>query len=153
MTSFLNFSSAVSVPRLSGLMRAMAAVAPLLGVLPASATDWKDADLPSYTETVDFVAIGSDGFLYSLTSNANGYVFTSLLEKYGAEPGPNPFIARIVSGHDVYYLGKACDAANGPDAGTWTKDGSGLNFAVEIKARPPMTFRALDTDITPSHSC
>ncbi len=125
----------------------------LLGFLPAHAAEWRDAELPAYANGVEFIAIGSDGFLYQIESNPNGYVFRSLSDKYGFEAGADRFTVRILAGQDVYYLGTSCEAAHDKDSGTWSRDSTGLNYAVELKNGPRMIFRALDTDIEPGHSC
>lgn len=125
----------------------------LFCLVPAQAAEWKDAELPASTNGVEFVAIGSDGFLYQIEANANGYVFRSIAEKYGFEPGPDRFTVRILAGKDVYYLGTSCDVSHDQDTGTWSRDSTGLFFAVDLKNAPRLTFRALDTDIAPGHSC
>lgn len=117
------------------------------------AEEWREADLPAYSEAVEFVAIGSDGFLYEATSNQNGYVFRSIQAQYGYLPGSSPFTVRIVAAHVEYYLGASCDAAVHDQTGTWTRDSTSLNYLAEFPGSGNVTFRLLDTGLAPSHSC
>lgn len=119
----------------------------------AQAADLKRGELPSYAKGVRNVAIGSDGYLYAVDANPSGYVFKSLLNKYGFNVSGDGFGTEVLAGKEIYYLGKSCDAANGTSHGSWTKDGTGLFFAVELESARAVTFRVLETGIEPSHSC
>jgi hypothetical protein len=119
----------------------------------AQAADLKPGELPSYAKGIRNVAIGSDGYLYAVDANPSGYVFKSLLDKYGFSVAGDGFGTEVLAGKEVYYLGKSCDAANGTSHGFWTKDGTGLFFAVELANAQAVTFRVLETGIEPSHSC
>lgn len=119
----------------------------------AQAADLKPAELPAYAKAVKNVAIGSDGYLYAVEANPSGYVFKSLLDKYGFNVAGDGFGTQILAGREIYYLGKSCDAANGTSHGSWTRDGTGLFFAVELENAKRTMFRLLETGIEPSHSC
>ncbi|GAB4510925.1 MAG: hypothetical protein Tsb0019_05890 [Roseibium sp.] len=121
--------------------------------LPAKAASWTVAELPAYSDDTEFVAIGSDGLLYAVTSNPNGYVFTSLLKTYKFEPSGDGFTGLILSGKQVYYLGSSCDAASERFKGSWSVNNTGLAFAIADAGRPVMTFNLLSTGLSPSHSC
>lgn len=125
----------------------------LAAVASAGAADLKTAELPAYAKGVRNVAIGSDGYLYAVDANPSGYVFKSLLDKYGFSVAGDGFGTEVLAGKEIYYLGKSCDAANGTSHGSWTRDGTGLFFAVELENAKAATFRLLETGIEPSHSC
>ncbi|MBN9671339.1 hypothetical protein [Roseibium aggregatum] len=119
----------------------------------SGASDWKPAGLPAYARNIPYVAIGGDGLLYEVTSNRNGYVFTSILETYRFQPSGNAFAGEILAGKQVTYLGASCDASTGNASGTWSVSGTGLDFAVATGNDARMVFRLLSTGLTPSHSC
>ncbi len=119
-----------------------------------AANEWEPVDLPDYAASAEFVAIGSDGFLYEVQSNENGLVLTSLSEHYGFQPR-DQWTVDILAAKPVYYLGKTCDASGGGSQGIWTKDETGLNVALMAapNAPPTITWRLLDTDLTSGNNC
>lgn len=125
----------------------------LAAAASAEAAELKTAELPAYAKGVRNVAIGSDGYLYAVDANPSGYVFKSLLDKYGFNIAGDGFGTEVLAGKEIYYLGKSCDAASGTSHGSWTRDGTGLFFAVELENAKAATFRLLETGIEPSHSC
>ncbi|WP_422377055.1 hypothetical protein [Roseibium sp.] len=124
-----------------------------LSVAASSANNWIEADLPAYADDTEFVAIGTDGLLYSVSANPNGYVFTSLQDAYRFEPSGDGFTGRILSARKVYYLGASCDAAGEGLTGSWTVNGTGLAFAISGPAGVLQSFHLLSTGLTPNHSC
>jgi len=120
---------------------------------PAGAQTWSETDLPAYATNVEFVAIGSDGLLYSVSSNPNGYVFTSLLETYRFEPSGNGFTGRILAARKTFYLGASCDAAGDGVEGSWTVAGTGLAFAISASDDVLQSFHLLSTGLSPGHTC
>ncbi len=119
-----------------------------------AADDWTVVDLPDYAANVEFIAIGSDGFLYSVETNANGIVLSSLTKSYSFQPR-DQWTVDILARNNVYYLGTGCDASVGDDKGVWTKDSTGLNvaFMPSPNAQPSITWRFLDTDLTSGNDC
>ena len=120
---------------------------------PAEAQNWTETDLPAHASETDFVAIGSDGLLYSVGSNRNGYVFTSLREIYRFEPSGDGFTGRILSAKKIFYLGASCDAAGEGLTGSWTVNSTGLAFAIAAPDRVLQSFHLLSTGLSPSHAC
>ncbi|MEP3045963.1 MAG: hypothetical protein ABJL55_07775 [Roseibium sp.] len=118
----------------------------------AHAAEWKSVDLPAYSNDIHNIAIGSDGLLYEVTSNPNGYVFASILDQFRFEP-TGRFTGEIMAKRNAYYLGTSCDAEGEGHRGTWTKDGTGLNFAISAGSAMVLSFRLLSTELEPSHSC
>lgn len=118
----------------------------------SSANDWKPAELPSAVQQFDFSAIGSDGLLYEMTSNPNGYVLTSLIHKYRFAP-TGRFTGDILAGQAVIYLGASCDAEGDGLKGKWTRDGTGLNFAIDDGNGVVRSFRLLEDGLSPNHAC
>lgn len=125
----------------------------LFAASPSRAVDWTQAELPAYSGNEEFVAIGSDGLLYAVGSNANGYVFTSLLDQYRFVPSGDGFSGRILSGKKVYYLGKSCDAAGDGAEGTWSVNNTGLAFAISSGGKVVQSFNLLSTGLAPGHAC
>lgn len=120
----------------------------------ASAADWTETSLPDYTDPASFVAIGGDGALYTVSSNPNGYVFTSILDKFRFEPtSGDGFSGRILGGKETVYLGSGCDASAMGENGAWSNDSTGLNFRLDTAGGRVRTFRVLDTGLQPHHSC
>ncbi len=115
---------------------------------------WQKTDLPDYAQNVEFVAVGSDGFLYGIEANDNGFILKSLSKKYKFQP-VDQWTGDILAGHETVYLGKTCDALMGTTKGVWTNDSSGLNVAFSVgSGQPPlMTWRFLDSDIASKHDC
>jgi hypothetical protein len=123
-------------------------------VSPSLAEDWVEKQLPSYAAGIEFVAIGGDGLLYSIQSNPNGYVLTSLIDKYRFEfTGGDGFTGNILAAKEIVYLGSSCDAVAGSMSGRWVNDNTGLNVVVEGNSGQRLDFRFLDTGLEPAHSC
>lgn len=120
----------------------------------AHGNEWEKTELPSYTEGVSFLAIGSDGHFYSAISNENGYVFSSILETYKFEDNADsPFIVDIYARTIEIYLGKSCDIKFADLGGSWSNDSTGLNFRVDPSTGSPFFLRLLSTDLAPMHRC
>lgn len=118
------------------------------------AANWVEKPLPEYTEDIAFPVIGSDGMFYSASSNANGYVLTSVLDKYRFEAtSGDGFTGKIMAGKEIIYLGASCDAVAGSISGKWVNDSTGLNFVIEGQGGQRLDFRFLDTGLQPAHSC
>lgn len=128
----------------------------ILALVPANlaAAQWSEKQLPAYADDVAFLAIGSDGLLYSASANANGYVMETVLDKYRAgAPSADGFTVKILGGKDIIYLGASCDAVTPAYKGRWVNDGIGLNIRIDGQAGEVMTFRLLSTGLEPFHDC
>lgn len=119
----------------------------------SSAQTWTETDLPAYSDEFEFLAIGTDGLLYTVSSNPNGYVFASLMDVYRFEPSGDGFTGRILSAKKIFYLGASCDAAGEGLTGSWTVNGTGLAFAISGHDKVLHSFQLLSTGLSPSHSC
>ncbi len=118
------------------------------------AADWVEKPVPAYAEDVEFLVIGADGMFYAAPSNPNGYVLTSVLDKYRFEmTSGDGFSGKLLAGKDVVYLGASCDAVTGNVSGKWVNDSTGLNFVVEASNGQRLDFRFLSTGLQPAHSC
>lgn len=136
------------------LLASLLLVFPIIFSGPGTADDWVEKQIPAYAEETENLVIGSDGMFYAASSNPNGYVLTSILDKYRFEmTSGDGFAGKIMAGKAVIYLGASCDAVAGSISGTWVNDSTGLNFVVEGQAGQRFGFRFLSTGLQPAHSC
>ncbi|WP_306141530.1 hypothetical protein [Roseibium sp. MMSF_3412] len=125
-----------------------------LGPSLAPAGNWKEADVPANAKSVQSLAIGDDGRLYSVSSNRHGYFFRSILPIYRFEVSMEKGHAgQLVARRNIVFLAESCDAYTPERTGYWTRRGSRETYRLTIAGKQAITFQLLSEDLDPRHTC
>lgn len=127
---------------------------PLLALDVAQAASWKKTSVPPYAKSVNALALGDDGRLYSVSSNRHGYFFQSVLPTYRLETGAGKnHTGQLLGRRNMVFLAESCDAYTPETSGRWSGDGRPKTYRLTFAGGDVMTFHLFSEDPDPYHAC